>query len=252
MYVASADIRGKHKNPNLLNCNLGRYCVSFTCWIQHWVVALKKIKKRRKFAVCGGNLELQSCLHYKTTMSCIRLWVISHSEVFFFLNPSLSLSLFEEVIFFICTAHSLSLLSSFSSSLSLSLSLSLLYYLSSLSISLYCSLSPSPSPSPSPSLSLSLKVTFYICTTHSLSLSLSYPSHISPLWYIYIRTKHKSYGTLASLGYAFLHSPKFSESWSRRILETRCVGDLLTETFHHQNFHNQPFSLCENVSCITG
>ena len=166
MYVASADIRGKHKNPNLLNCNLGRYCVSFTCWIQHWVVALKKIKKRRKFAVCGGNLELQSCLHYKTTMSCIRLWVISHSEVFFFLNPSLSLSLFEEVIFFICTAHSLSLLSSFSSSLSLSLSivlslfslyLSLLLSLSlSLSLSLPLPLSKSLSTSAPPTLSLSL------------------------------------------------------------------------------------------------
>ena len=186
MYVASADIRGKHKNPNLLNCNLGRYCVSFTCWIQHWVVALKKIKKRRKFAVYGGNLELQSCLHYKTTMSCIRLWVISHSEVFFFLNPSLSLSLslFEEVIFFICTAHSLSLLSSFSSSLSLSLYCTI----SLLSLSLIIALSlPFPLPLPP---SPSLKVTFYICTTHSLSLS--YPSHISPLWYIYIRTKHKS------------------------------------------------------------
>ena len=186
MYVASADIRGKHKNPNLLNCNLGRYCVSFTCWIQHWVVALKKIKKRRKFAVYGGNLELQSCLHYKTTMSCIRLWVISHSEVFFFLNPSLSLSL--------------SLKKSFSSSAPpilsrychlsplLSLSLSLLYYLSSLSISHYCSLSPFPSPSPS----LSLSQSHFLHLHHPLSLSLSYPSHISPLWYIYIRTKHKS------------------------------------------------------------
>ena len=175
MYVASADIRGKHKNPNLLNCNLGRYCVSFTCWIQHWVVALKKIKKRRKFAVYGGNLELQSCLHYKTTMSCIRLWVISHSEVFFFLNPSLSLSLFEEVIFFICTAHSLSLLSSFSSSLSLSLSLSLYCTISLLSLSLFIALSlpfPLPLPLP-PSLSLSKSLSTSAPPTLSLSLSLS-------------------------------------------------------------------------------
>ena len=190
MYVASADIRGKHKNPNLLNCNLGRYCVSFTCWIQHWVVALKKIKKRRKFAVCGGNLELQSCLHYKTTMSCIRLWVISHSEVFFFLNPSLSLSLS------LWRSHFLHLHRPFSLAIVIfllfSLSLSLYCTISLLSLSLFIALSlPFPLPLP-PSLSLSLKVTFYICTTHSLSLSLSYPSHISPLWYIYIRTKHKS------------------------------------------------------------
>ena len=173
MYVASADIRGKHKNPNLLNCNLGRYCVSFTCWIQHWVVALKKIKKRRKFAVYGGNLELQSCLHYKTTMSCIRLWVISHSEVFFFLNPSLSLSLslWRSHFLHLHRPFSLAIVIFLLFSLSLSLSLSIVLSLFSLYLSLLLSLSLSLSLSLPLSLSLSKSLSTSAPPTLSLSLS---------------------------------------------------------------------------------